>query len=59
MVVFAAWAAIDIGRIEASLAIPWVGVKERISFYAWHLWFSVLASVLLRQGNSKHVMATP
>jgi hypothetical protein len=49
MVAFGGWAAMEAGRIEAGLATPWVGVKERISFYSWHVWFIVLALTLLRQ----------
>lgn len=28
---------------------PWVGLIERVSFYSWHVWFIVLAIVLLRR----------
>lgn len=49
MLGYAGWAAMDTGRIGAGLATPWVGLRERISFYSWHLWFIVLALVLLRQ----------
>ena len=51
MLVFAAWAAMDAGRIEAGLATPWVGVIERVSFYSWHLWFIVLALRLSPKGS--------
>ena len=49
MLVFAGWAGMDAGRIEAGLATPWVGFRERISFYSWHLWFIVLALMVLRR----------
>lgn len=57
MLVFAAWAAKDSGRIEAGLATPWVGVIERISFYSWHLWFILLAFRLSRAGSRTRIMA--
>ena len=49
MLAFAAWAVMDSPRIEAGLPTPWVGVKERIFWYAYQLWFTVLALTLLRQ----------
>lgn len=52
MLVFAAWAMKDAGRIEAGLATPWVGVIERVSFYSWHLWFIVLALRLSPLGSA-------
>ena len=57
MLGFAAWAAMDAGRIEAGLATPWVGVIERISFYSWHLWFILLALRLSPKGNLTQSMA--
>lgn len=55
MLIFAAWAAMDAGRIEAGVATPWVGVMERVSFYIWHAWFMVLAIALLRDWRGRHV----
>lgn len=52
------WAALDAGRIEAGVATPWVGAVERVSFYSWHLWFLVLAIVLLRRRVTGLVTAT-
>jgi hypothetical membrane protein len=49
MLAFGAWSAIEAPRIEAGLATPWVGVKERIFWYAYQLWFMILALTLLRQ----------
>lgn len=49
MLAFGAWSGVDAPRIEAGLATPWVGVKERIFWYAYQLWFMVLALTLLRQ----------
>lgn len=43
MLAFGAWSGVDAPRIEAGLATPWVGVKERIFWYAYQLWFMVLA----------------
>ena len=44
---FAAWAGMDGPRIAADLATPWVGIKERISVYAYQLWLIVLALTLM------------
>jgi len=44
---FGAWSALDAPRIEAGLATPWAGIKERIFWYAYQLWFAVLAFTLL------------
>lgn len=49
MLIFGAWSATDIPRIEAGLSTPWVGVKERIYWYAYQIWFISLALVLLRR----------
>jgi hypothetical membrane protein len=49
MLAFGAWSGVEAPRIEAGLATPWVGVKERIFWYAYQLWFMVLALTLLRQ----------
>jgi hypothetical membrane protein len=49
MLAFGAWSGMEAPRIEAGLATPWVGVKERIFWYAYQLWFIVLALTLLRQ----------
>jgi hypothetical protein len=57
MLLFGWWAVMDAGRIEAGVATPWVGVIERISFYSWHIWFLVLAIVLLRKRGSEHATA--
>ena len=43
MLAFGAWSSADAPRIEAGLATPWLGVKERIFWYAYQLWFLVLA----------------
>lgn len=49
MLVFGAWSGMDAPRIEAGLPTPWVGVRERIFWYGYHLWFAVLALRLLRE----------
>ncbi len=48
---FGAWSGMEAPRIEAGLATPWAGVKERIFWYAYQLWFAVLALTLLRGGT--------
>jgi hypothetical membrane protein len=49
MLVFGAWSAMDIPRVEAGLATPWVGAKERLYWYAYQLWFIGLALMLVRE----------
>ena len=49
MFTFAAWSLLDVPKVEAGLPTPWVGVKERIYWYAYQLWFVGLALALLRQ----------
>jgi Protein of unknown function (DUF998) len=49
MIVFAGWTGRQAYAIEAGMPTPWVGFIERISFYSWHLWFIVLALILLRR----------
>lgn len=51
MVLFGGWSAMDIPAVEAGLPTPWVGVKERIYWYSYELWFIVLAVKLLREAN--------
>jgi len=46
---FGAWAVSEVPRAEQGLAIPWVGVKERIFWYGDQTWFIVLALRLLRR----------
>jgi hypothetical membrane protein len=49
MLAFGAWSGAEAPRIEAGLATPWVGVKERIFWYAYQAWFMGLAFALLRR----------
>jgi len=49
VLLFGAWSGFDAPQIEAGLATPWLGVKERIFWYTYQLWFLVLAVMLLRQ----------
>jgi hypothetical protein len=44
---FAWWSLSDAPLIEQGLATPWVGVKERIFWYAYQAWFVGLAVRLL------------
>jgi hypothetical membrane protein len=50
---FGAWSGIDAPRIGEGLPTPWVGVKERIFWYAYQLWFAVLALRLLREPTTE------
>ncbi|WP_373033483.1 DUF998 domain-containing protein [Sulfurovum sp.] len=47
MLVFGLWSGLDAPNIEAGLDTPWLGVKERIFWYSYQLWFAVLALTLL------------
>jgi hypothetical protein len=49
MLAFGAWSAMEIPGVEAGMATPWVGVKERIFWYAYQLWFMGLALILLQE----------
>lgn len=50
------WSGMEAPRIEAGLPTPWVGVRERIFWYAYQLWFLVLPVTLLReQSGAGHV----
>ena len=46
---FGMWSSLDVSRVGQGLATPWLGVRERIFWYAYQSWFIVLAIVLLRQ----------
>jgi hypothetical protein len=46
---FGAWSALEISRVEQGLATPWLGVKERIFWYAYQSWYIGLALRLLRE----------
>jgi hypothetical membrane protein len=48
VLLFGAWSGMDAPDVEAGLATPWLGVKERIFWYTYQLWFAVLALRLLR-----------
>lgn len=47
---FGAWSAMAAPAVEAGLATPWLGVKERIFWYAYQAWFAVLGLTLLGEG---------
>jgi hypothetical membrane protein len=49
MLIFGAWSGMDAPLVEAGLPTPWLGVKERIMWYSYHLWFIVLSIRLLQQ----------
>jgi hypothetical protein len=49
VLVFGAWSGMEAPRIEAGLTTPWLGVKERMFWYAYQLWFAVLGVTLIRQ----------
>lgn len=47
MLVFGIWSGMDAPNVEVGLGTPWLGVKERIFWYSYQLWFAVLALTLL------------
>ena len=49
VLIFGAWSGMDAPDVEAGLPTPWLGVKERIFWYTYELWFAVLALRLLQQ----------
>jgi hypothetical protein len=49
LLVFGGWAGMAGARIEAGLPTPWLGVIERVFWYAYELWFAVLALRLLSE----------
>jgi hypothetical protein len=49
MFIFGGWSAMSIPRVGEGLTTPWVGVLERIYWYAYWLWYVVLAVKLLRE----------
>jgi len=48
---FGAWSGTYAPLIEQDLPTPWLGVIEPIFWYAYQLWFAVLALMLLRQDS--------
>jgi hypothetical protein len=46
---FGVWSVLEAPQIEQGLATPWIGLKERIFWYAYQSWFIVLAVTLLRR----------
>ena len=46
---FGLWSGMDGPGVADNLATPWLGVKERISVYAYQLWLVVFAIALLRR----------
>lgn len=44
---FGVWSGIDAPKVEAGLDTPWLGVKERIFWYAYQVWFAVFALALM------------
>lgn len=49
MLIFGAWSGMDSPLIEAGMPTPWLGVKERIMWYSYQLWFVVLSIRLLHE----------
>lgn len=49
MLLFGAWTGMNGPRLQAGLPTPWLGVVERTWWYAYQLWFMVLAITLLNE----------
>lgn len=58
VLVFGGWAGMAGARIEAGLPTPWLGVIERVFWYAYELWFAVLALRLLSE-RSEAALPSP
>jgi uncharacterized protein DUF998 len=46
---FGVWGGMEGSRVADNLATPWLGIKERVSVYAYQVWLLVFAIALLRQ----------
>ena len=57
MLSFGGWSAREIPRVEAGLPTPWVGLKERIYWYSYQVWFIALALKLLREPSGTREIA--
>jgi hypothetical membrane protein len=53
VLIFGAWSGMDAPDVEAGLPTPWLGVRERIFWYTYQLWFAVLAIRLLQQRTAE------
>ena len=49
MLVFGAWTSTQAPSVAAGLTTPWLGVVERVMWYAYQAWFAMLALTLLRR----------
>jgi len=58
MLIFGAWSGMDAPHVEAGLPTPWLGVKERIMWYSYQVWFIVLALKLLKQRTADRVLGS-
>lgn len=55
---FGAWTGVKSPGIEAGLPTPWLGIIERVWWYAYQIWFAVLALTLLREPYRKSSTAS-
>lgn len=49
MLIFGIWSGMDSPLVEAGMPTPWLGIKERIMWYSYQVWFIVLSLRLLQQ----------
>lgn len=53
VLIFLTWTGVEGPRIEAGLPTPGLGVIERTWWYAYQVWFIMLAVRLLREGDAE------
>lgn len=51
MIAFGAWSVTEAGRVAEGLPTPWLGLKERASYYMVPVWLAGLSVVLLRRSS--------
>jgi hypothetical membrane protein len=59
VLIFLAWTGVQGPRIEAGLPTPGLGIIERIWWYAYQLWFAVLAVKILREPPAEGMGSLP
>jgi hypothetical protein len=55
LVAFGVLTFLDAPKVAANLPTPWIGVWERINIGVFLLWIVVLATTLLRRGDTERV----
>jgi hypothetical protein len=47
--------SLDVPRVAAGHATPYLGITERITMAAWLIWMAILSAQLLRQQRAHQV----